>query len=238
MEKKAEVSNKMHGTWSCLPTEQQLQPTAPASARTIYRERTSMQNHHDAKVEGCESPTPLTWKEDGNVTSTWYKGKEITPPCDVTHYELTEVYEFAAPCREAGPAAQQCPSPGHDYELVAVQQHLVRSKYPLHWLSDIATHTPAVKLKITSAWRTCAVLSYRTEKKPCLRSSRFFYFRKGTSKPKGTFSYLLHRKLLNEHPLAGGQTLLWWQGQQKCQWAVAGLCCLGARGTHLNPCPR
>lgn len=74
---------------------------APASAWTTYREKTTMQNHHDAKVQRCESPTPLTGTEDGNVSSTSYKEKEIPPPHAATHYELTEVYEFT------GPAAQQ-----------------------------------------------------------------------------------------------------------------------------------
>lgn len=78
------------------------------------------------------------------------------------------------------------------------------------------TNTSSKTQNYTLLWRTCAVLSYRTQKKPCVKSPLPFDFRKGTSKPKGTFSYLLHRKSLNEHPLAGDQTLLWWQGQQEC----------------------
>jgi len=39
---------------------------------------------------------------------------------------------------------------------------------------------------------------------------------KDTSKAKGTFSYLLRRKSLNEHHLVGDRTLLQQQRQQQC----------------------
>lgn len=94
MGKKAEASNNICETWSRLLTEQPAPANCPCFCLDNSQEKTTVQNHHEAKVQRCESPTPLTWKEDGNVTSTGYKEKEITSPRDVTHYELTELYEL------------------------------------------------------------------------------------------------------------------------------------------------
>lgn len=84
-------------------------------------------------------------------------------------------------------------------------------------------HTSSKTENDTLVWRTCAVLSYRREKKPCVKSPLPFDFRKGTSKPKGSFSFLPVTQKVTKWTSSGWRSNApagtrtakmceWWQG--------------------------
>lgn len=182
MGKKAEASNNTCETWSRLLTEQPAPANCPCFCLDNLQEKTTVQNHHEAKVQRCESP--LTWKEDGNVTSTGYKEKEITSPRDVTHYELTELYELiSSPAEQRSVSALlSCkistgtePVPWDKWLWAGCSAAALGKEWiPQHWLSDITTHKPVVKLKITHHMEDlcCSFLQDRekamSEKPPAL----------------------------------------------------------------------